>query len=130
MKTIFKILSLCLLPLFLASCSSKMIQIDERTQNKPNEVVDDNNAGTNPKFLDNEQYVRTPQENDIGHCEVSFQGDNRGQASVIDELSSKSTYDQCLDIAGDKLYQTNSALAKVHFARADGTSIDKVISKP
>ena len=134
MKIIFTILSLCLLPMFLASCSSKIVNIDERTQNKPNDVIEDNNNGTNPKLFANEQYLRTPQDSDIGSCRVTFhmtksQVVNDSQLANADEISSKSTYDQCLDHAGDKLYSSNNVFAKVHFDRSDGTSVDTVISR-
>lgn len=135
MKASAKILSLCLLPLFLASCSSKMLAIDDRTHNKSNEVVEDNNNGTNPKLFENEQYGRTPQEEDVGSCKVSFHMSKsqlaaKNQLDNEHEISAKSTYEQCLDHAGDKLYSSNSIIARVHFDRADGTSVDTVINKP
>jgi hypothetical protein len=134
MRSIATILTLSLLLLGLTSCSGKRINIDERTQNNPNDVVEDNNNGTNPKLFKNEQYQRTPRESDVGHCLVTFhmtESQLSGDHQLADgEISLQCTYEQCLDRASDKLYSSNNNFAKVHFDRSDGSAVDTVLNKP
>lgn len=133
MRSILKITSLLVLPLVFAACAGKPVAIDDRTHNKSadaHEILEDNNNGSNPKLFENEQYRRTPQAGDTGVCHIAFLMNKNEVIHGDDDVQSQMTYDQCLDKAGDKLYSTDKVLAKVHFDRHDGTSVETVINKP